>query len=145
MRNLLPKALLALGLPFLMFGLSTTLDEPNTVPTAAVFKPLKIWTGIASWYGPGFQGRPTASGQPYDMYAATAAHPSLPLGSLVRVVNLQTGESELARINDRGPYFGDRELDVSYLLASRLGILEPGTAQVRIELLEEPQQRPQTP
>jgi rare lipoprotein A len=79
------------------------------------------------------------------MYAATAAHPSLPFGSVVRVVNLSTGQSELARINDRGPYLGDRELDVSYLLASRLGILEPGTASVRIELLEQPRRRPQTP
>jgi rare lipoprotein A len=79
------------------------------------------------------------------MYAATAAHPWLPLGSMVRVVNLRTGESQIARINDRGPYMGDRELDVSYILASRLSMLEPGTASVRIELLEQPRRSPQTP
>jgi peptidoglycan lytic transglycosylase len=112
---------------------------------AVIEKPIKTWTVTASWYGPGFDGRPTASGQLYDMYAATAAHPWLPLGSVVRVVNLSTGESQVARINDRGPYVGDRELDVSYLLASRLSMLEPGTASVRIELLEEPQRHPQTP
>jgi rare lipoprotein A len=108
-------------------------------------KTIKSWTGTASWYGPGFHGRTTASGQPYDMYAATAAHPWLPFGSLVRVVNLKTGQSELARINDRGPYLGERELDVSYLVASRLSMLEPGLAEVRIELLEQPRRRPQTP
>jgi rare lipoprotein A len=79
------------------------------------------------------------------MYAATAAHPWLPLGSLVRVVNLRTGQSQLALINDRGPYMGDRELDVSYMVASHLSMLEPGTANVRIELLEQPRRRPQTP
>jgi rare lipoprotein A len=145
MRRLSPKALRIGALFFLMLVASAGLQAP--VPGAFTLsgKPIKTWTGTASWYGPGFHGRTTASGQPYDMYAATAAHPSLPLGSVVRVVNLKTGESQLALINDRGPYFGGRELDVSYMLASRLGILEPGTASVRIELLEQPRRRLQTP
>jgi rare lipoprotein A len=124
-----------------MLFLAAGLDAPLAEPIERDFKPLKTWTGIASWYGPGFHGRPTASGQVYDMYAPTAAHPWLPLGSVVRVVNVQTGESQLALINDRGPYLGDRELDVSYGLASRLSMLGPGTAEVRIELLEEPRRR----
>jgi len=145
MRKLLPKAVVLLAPPFLTLVMAVGLVAPMTVPGLRVGKPLKTWTGTASWYGPGFDGRTTASGQPYDMYAATAAHPWLPLGSLVRVVNLSTGESQLARINDRGPYLGDRELDVSYMLASRLSMLEPGTASVRIELLEQPRRRTQTP
>jgi rare lipoprotein A len=145
MRKLLPKALVVLALPLLTLVMAVGLVAPITVSAPRVGKPIKTWIGTASWYGPGFDGRPTASGQPYDMYAATAAHPWLPLGSLVRVVNLSTGESQLARINDRGPYWGDRELDVSYMLASRLSMLEPGTASVRIELLEQPRRRPQTP
>jgi len=145
MRRFLPIAFVVLAWPLLALLLVPGLEAPTGTPAVIVFTPIKSWTGVASWYGPGFHGRTTASGQPYDMHAATAAHPSLPFGSLVRVVNLRTGQSELARINDRGPYFGDRELDVSYLLASRLGMLEPGTASVRIELLEQPRRRPQTP
>jgi rare lipoprotein A len=145
MRKLLPKALVVLALPLLTFGIAVGLQAPITIPAVGVGKPIKTWTGTASWYGPGFHGRTTASGEPYDMYAATAAHPWLPLGSLVRVVNLRTGQSQLALINDRGPYMGDRELDVSYMVASHLSMLEPGTANVRIELLEQPRRRPQTP
>jgi rare lipoprotein A (peptidoglycan hydrolase) len=145
MRKLLPIALSVGALSLITLSVSVRLQAPVNVPSVFAGKPIKSWTGTASWYGPGFHGRTTASGQTYDMYAATAAHPWLPLGSVVRVVNLTTGESQVARINDRGPYFGGRELDVSYMLASRLGILEPGTASVRIELLEQPQRRPQTP
>jgi peptidoglycan lytic transglycosylase len=145
MRKLLPKALVVIALPLLTLTMAVGLEGPITVLSANAEKPIKTWTRTASWYGPGFNGRPTASGQPYDMYAATAAHPWLPLGSVVRVVNLSTGESQIALINDRGPYWGNRELDVSYLLASRLSMLEPGTATVRIELLEQPQRHPQTP
>ena len=104
-------------------------------------KPIRVWTGIISWYGPRFHGRTTASGQPYDMFAPTAAHPWLPFGSLVRVVNIRTGRSQLVRINDRGPYMNEREMDVSFLAASRLGILEKGVARARLELLEEPPRR----
>jgi rare lipoprotein A len=145
MRKLLPKTLVAFSSIFLTLAMAAGLAAPITVAAHRVGKPIKTWTTTASWYGPGFDGLPTASGQPFDMNAATAAHPWLPLGSLVRIVNLSTGQSQLARINDRGPYWGDRELDVSYMVASRLSMLEPGTANVRIELLEQPRRRPQTP
>jgi rare lipoprotein A len=75
------------------------------------------------------------------MYAYTAAHPTLPFGSLVRLVNPRTGRSQLVRINDRGPFVDDREIDVSYGVARRLGMTEKGLARVRIELLEVPPRR----
>lgn len=75
------------------------------------------------------------------MFAATAAHPWLPFGSLVRVINLDNGRSQVVRINDRGPNVSDRDLDVSFLAATRLGLLERGLARVRIDLMEEPQRQ----
>jgi rare lipoprotein A len=75
------------------------------------------------------------------MFAYTAAHPTLPFGSLVRLVNPRTGRSQLVRINDRGPFVDDREIDVSYGVARRLGMTEKGLARVRIELLEVPPRR----
>jgi rare lipoprotein A len=93
---------------------------------------------MSSWYGPGFHGRLTANGEVFDMYAPTAAHVSLPLGSLVRLVNPTNGRSRLVRINDRGPIIEGRELDVSYEVAESLGFTEQGLARLRIELLEVP-------
>ncbi len=81
----------------------------------------------------------TASGQPFDMFSLTAAHPTLPFGSIVRLVNVKTGRSQVVRINDRGPFVDGREMDVSFLVASRLGLLERGIGRVRMELLQEPQ------
>src|ERR1700687_135971 len=106
-------------------------------PVLAV-KPLKVWQGIASWYGPRFHGRPTAYGETYDMNGMTAAHCPLPNGSLVRVPSLRTGRSRVIRINDRGPFIPGRELDLSYGAATTLGVTETGIARVRIELLEVP-------
>jgi len=101
-------------------------------------KPLAVWECTSSWYGDDFDGQPNANGETYDMYAATAAHPTLPLGSIVRVVNTRNHRSQIVRINDRGPYIEGRELDVSYEVARRLGFDEHGTAKVRLELLEVP-------
>lgn len=101
-------------------------------------KPLAVWQCTSSWYGEDFDGLPTATGENYDMYAATAAHPTLPLGSIVRVVNPRNHRSEVVRINDRGPYAGGRELDVSYEVARKLGFDQRGLAKVRIELLQVP-------
>jgi len=100
--------------------------------------PLAVWECMTSWYGEDFDGQPTADGETYDMYAPTAAHPTLPLGSIVRVVNPRNHRSEVVRINDRGPYIQGRELDVSYAVARKLGFEERGTAKVRLELLEVP-------
>ena len=138
MRRLTRAALIAFGWPLLVLVSALGLQGPLAARPAIAPKPIRTWTGLASWYGPRFQGRTTASGQPYDMFAPTAAHPWLPFGSLIRVVNLKTGHSQLVRINDRGPGVDDRELDVSFEDASRLGMLDRGVARVRIELLEEP-------
>lgn len=109
----------------------------------ALTKPLKVWECVSSWYGEDFNGQPTATGEIYDMYAATAAHPTLPLNSVVRVTNLRNHRSEIVRINDRGPYIEGRDLDVSYGVAQRLGFVHRGLDRVRIELLEVPS-RPQS-
>ena len=106
--------------------------------SASTRKPLAVWECTSSWYGDDFDGQPTANGETYDMYAATAAHPTLPLGSLVRVVNPRNHRSQVVRINDRGPYVEGRELDVSYEVARRLGFDQHGIAKVRLELLEVP-------
>jgi rare lipoprotein A len=95
--------------------------------------------GLASWYGPRHHGRPTASGAPYDMYAMTAAHRTLPLGARVRVTNLDNGRAVVVRITDRGPYTRDRVIDVSYAAAEALGLLERGVAPVRLEVLFPPE------
>lgn len=89
--------------------------------------------GIASWYGKQFHGNRTASGEIYDMYAMTAAHPTLPIPSYVRVTAVRTGQSIVVRVNDRGPFKSDRVIDLSYAAASRLGIVESGTGSVDIE------------
>lgn len=101
-------------------------------------QPLAVWECITGWYGEDFDGQPTANGETYDMYATTAAHPTLPLGSIVRVVNTRNHRSQVVRINDRGPYVEGRELDVSYEVARRLGFDDKGLAKVRVELLEVP-------
>ena len=92
--------------------------------------------GEASWYGPGFHGRQTASGEVYDMEAMTAAHNQLPFGSRIRVLNLDNGRETQVRINDRGPFARGRVLDLSRAAAREIGMLGPGTARVRIEVLE---------
>jgi rare lipoprotein A len=90
--------------------------------------------GIASWYGKKFHGRRTSSGEPYDMYAMTAAHKTLPLPAYVRVRNLQNGRSIIARVNDRGPFLHNRLIDLSYAAAAKLGILDSGTGLVEVEV-----------
>lgn len=94
-------------------------------------------TGIASWYGRPFHGRRTASGEVYNMNDLTAAHPTLPFGTRVRVENLDNGRSITVRINDRGPFVEDRVLDLSRRAAEELGMIGPGKARVRITVLEE--------
>ena len=87
-------------------------------------------SGVASWYGTKFHGRRTSSGEPYDMYAMTAAHKTLPLPSYVRVTHRGNGRSVVVRVNDRGPFIGDRVIDLSYAAAVRLGMHNEGTAPV---------------
>ena len=98
--------------------------------------PVAATTGHASWYGDEFADRPTASGERYDPDKLTGAHRTLPLGSKVRVTNLQNGRSVLVIINDRGPYARRRAIDLSYGAARALGMVRRGVARVRIELVE---------
>jgi|SRR5271156_6602285 len=90
--------------------------------------------GTASWYGEQFQGKQTASGEPFDMRDFTAAHPSLPLGSYVKVTNLRNGKAVVVRINDRGPVVDGRIIDVSYNAARALGFKDRGLQKVRLDL-----------
>ena len=91
--------------------------------------------GIATWYGRKFHGRPTSSGERYDMYAMTAAHTILPIPSYVRVTNLSNGRSVVVRVNDRGPFHPDRIIDLSYTAAYKLGFVNAGSAQVEVEAI----------
>jgi rare lipoprotein A len=110
--------------PYQVFG-------RDYVPVASA-TPFKQ-TGIGSWYGRRFHGVPTSSGEPYDMYAMTAAHPTLPIPSYARVTNLANGRSVVVRVNDRGPFHSDRIIDLSYTAAWKLGYAEAGSARVDVE------------
>ena len=104
------------------------------------YKPLRtahgfVQEGVASWYGPKFHGRRTASGEIYNMYALTAAHKILPMHTKVKVTNLENGRSLIVRINDRGPFVKNRIIDLSYAAAKKLGMVGPGTGRVRVEAL----------
>ena len=94
-----------------------------------------VQTGVASWYGVKFHGQKTSSGEPYDMYKMTAAHPTLPIPSYARVTSVETGKSVVVRINDRGPFHASRIIDVSYTAALKLGLLGKGSHQVEVERL----------
>ena len=136
-----PTAAVKLGNPLQAdaAALQVTAGTANyKTPGKGQEKPLAIWECTTSWYGDDFDGLPTANGETYDMYADTAAHPTLPLGSIVRVVNMRNHRSQVVRINDRGPYVEGRELDVSYEVARKLGFDQHGLAKVRLELLQVP-------
>jgi rare lipoprotein A len=91
--------------------------------------------GLASWYGKRFHGQKTSSGEPYDMYKMTAAHPTLPIPSYVRVTRVSNGKSVIVRVNDRGPFHSNRIIDLSYVAAYKLGYLQSGQAEVSIEAI----------
>jgi rare lipoprotein A (peptidoglycan hydrolase) len=122
----------------LFMALTPSLEAPLVAKPTQTVRPLKVWFGDASWYGPTFEGRTTASGELYDMTASTAAHTNLPFGSMVRLINTRTGRSAVVRINDRGPFVKGREMDVSYQVAERLGIINRGVGRLRMELLQLP-------
>lgn len=107
-------------------------------PTAKAHRHHWYQLGVASWYGRFFQGKTTASGQPYDEYAMTCAHRTLPLGSVLRVTNLRNHKSVVVRVNDRGPMPESRVIDLSYAAAYTLGFSERGIAPVKVELLSAP-------
>jgi peptidoglycan lytic transglycosylase len=107
-----------------------------TIPVTPGARPSQ--TGIASWYGPGFYGKPTASGALYDQNDLTAAHQTLPLGTRVLVTNLQNAGTVEVAINDRGPFAKGRILDLSYAAGRALGMIAPGTIPIRLEVIESP-------
>ena len=114
----------------------TTPPLPIAPLPAVMPRVLAVKTGRASWYGPGFYGRRTASGEPLRKDTMTAAHPYLPFGTKVRVTNLWNGRSEVVRINDRGPFHSDRLIDLAHGAAQSLGLTASGTARVKLEVLE---------
>jgi rare lipoprotein A len=123
-------------------GSQTNAEEPAQVARAVQREVKKtgstvqkVLRGKASWYGPGFHGKKTASGEIFDQDKLTAAHKTLPLGTVAKVTNVENGNSVEVEITDRGPYVGQRIIDLSYAAADLLGFVESGTASVRIELL----------
>lgn len=114
----------------------SVIDRLNSVASNTVKRFTQ--TGVASWYGRQFHGRKTANGDTFDMNALTAAHRSLPLNCYIRVTNKDNGKSVVVKVNDRGPFHGNRVLDLSYGAAKRLGITNSGTAKVSIERVESP-------
>lgn len=125
-------------LPILMAAIILTgacaqQKAPSTSPASIERHPTE--TGRASWYGKAHHGQRTASGEPFDMHTLTAAHRTLPFGTIVRVTNLGNGRSVNVRINDRGPFRHGRIIDLSYEAARRLGIVATGTARVEITVI----------
>lgn len=134
--------LISAGLAYASEPASTKSSTTETRPATAKTKPAKAKTtkkaqiGVASWYGKAFHGRTTASGEEYDMFQLTAAHRSLPLGTWVKVTNLRNGKWAVLKVNDRGPFVGDRILDVSYGAAQVLNFRGRGVEKVIIEVVE---------
>ncbi len=130
------KQALLLVVPLLFFAACSIPPANVTVPIAPGTHPTQ--TGIASWYGPGFYGKPTASGAIYDQNDLTAAHQTLPLGTRVLVTNLQNASTVEVTINDRGPFAKGRILDLSYAAGRALGMITPGTIPVRLDVITSP-------
>jgi len=139
-----------LAIAFLIVGLGAAqgpnISEAKPAPVSSVqqtpevrqqvekTKPYQI--GTASWYGETFEGKPTASGEPYEMYDMTAAHLKLPMGSYVRVTNLRNGKSVVVRVNDRGPVVPGRIIDLSYGAAQALQFRQRGLQRVRLDVVD---------
>src|SRR5262249_33426353 len=113
-------------------------EEADVFSILADTKPIRSEIGVASWYGPPYHNRRGSNGEIYNMHALTAAHRTLPLGSIVRVTNLKTGHSALVRITDRGPFVEGRVLDLSQAAAKKLDVWQAGVAKVRLEVLSAP-------
>jgi rare lipoprotein A len=111
-------------------------SHPSVTAVKKAARPKPYQVGTASWYGDYFQGRPTASGEPYNMFDLTAAHPTLPLGTKVRVTNLRNGRAVVVRINDRGPIVPGRIIDVSYSTARVLNFKSKGLQRVRLDIVQ---------
>jgi rare lipoprotein A len=124
---------------------SPPVSSPSAAPPPIETQPVipGQWAeeGIASWYGPTFDGHRTSNGEIYDMHQFTAAHRTLPFNAVVRVTNLTNGKQTEVRINDRGPFVGNRVIDLSLSAAQAIGMVGPGTASVRLEVIAGPDPR----
>jgi rare lipoprotein A len=125
-KNVAQRGTYKIGAPYKIDGVTYTPQEEFN----------HVETGVASWYGPGFHGKSTANGEPYDQSARTAAHRTLQMPAIVRVTNLDNGMSTVVRVNDRGPFARSRIIDLSRTAAQELDIVRNGTAHVRIEQLQ---------
>lgn len=127
------------ALILLAFGCATTITGPAapeaSIPSPGAAKVVETFEGTASWYGPEFHGKKTASGEIFDMTDLTAAHKELPMGTTCIVTNLKNNKSVTVRINDRGPFVKDRVIDLSYAAAKVVGMIDTGTAPVKVEVL----------
>jgi rare lipoprotein A len=134
--------LFSLSFALLLFSCTTTtITGPNapttSSPPSRTAKVVDTFEGVASWYGPEFHGKKTASGEIFDMTDLTAAHKTLPMGTVCMVTNLNTNKSVTVRVNDRGPFAKERVIDLSYAAADVIGMISTGTAPVRVEVLSE--------
>jgi rare lipoprotein A len=127
--------LIAVAALWLLAACAAPPQGPQDIPLSPASIDAYDVVGVASWYGQPFHGRRTASGATFNMNAFTAAHPSLPFGTRVRVTNLDNGRSVILTINDRGPFVKPRIIDVSWRAAKALGFVRKGTTRVRIELI----------
>jgi rare lipoprotein A len=132
-----PAATGTASIPPAVSPLADTIESADEAFVAS-HSPIYSETGRASWYGPPYHNRRGANGQVFDQNALSAAHRTLPMGSLLRVTNLQTGQAAVMRVTDRGPFVPDRVLDLSMASAKAVGVWRPGTANVRIEVFAAP-------
>ncbi len=117
-----------LSISLILFSCAPTKKTPSVE-----YLPTEATKGVASWYGPDFHGRPTASGEKYNMYEYTCAHREYPFGTKLRVTNLTNGKSITCTVNDRGPFIPGRDIDLSYASAKKIDLIGPGTAEVLME------------
>jgi peptidoglycan lytic transglycosylase len=117
---------------------ATTATKPAPPPVSPKAKPIYVESGLASWYGPPYHNHKGANGEIYDQNALTAAHRTIPLNSVVRVTNETTRHTVIVRITDRGPFIGDRIIDLSLAAAKAVDVWQPGTATVKVEVLSSP-------
>lgn len=139
MKNILTRASVLVPLLFVAACNTTASNDPSvtgSISGSAVETGALIQRGAASWYGPGFQGRRTASGEAFNSGAMTAAHRSLPFGTRLRVVNEENGRSVVVRVNDRGPFTRQRVIDLARGPAQALGLTSTGTGYVSLHRLD---------
>ena len=139
MRIVVFRRLLVMAAVLATLGCSASPRYTSTVPTRSGSSgsgQKRVQEGVASYYADDFHGRKTANGERFDMHAITAAHKELPFNSRVMVTNLDNGKKVVVRINDRGPFIKGRIIDLSYGAAKKIGMIGPGTARVRLEVIE---------